>query len=41
MIAQSASETGTTDLSFTLHEDDLPAAEKILGSLATGWASAA
>jgi aspartate kinase len=33
VIAQSASETGTTDLSFTLHEDDLSVAEKILGPL--------
>jgi aspartate kinase len=33
VIAQSASETGATDLSFTLHEDDLPLAEKILRSL--------
>jgi aspartate kinase len=33
VIAQSASETGTTDLSFTLHEDDLAVAEKIVTSL--------
>jgi aspartate kinase len=35
VIAQSASSTGTTDLSFTLHEDDLPLAEKILRPLLT------
>lgn len=30
MIVQSVSEHGTTDLSFTIHQDDLPAATKLL-----------
>lgn len=30
MIVQSASERNTTDLSFTIHESDLPAVEKLL-----------
>ena len=33
MIVQNASSTGTTDVSFTLHKDDLVLAEKILASL--------
>ena len=33
MIVQNASSTGTTDLSFTLHKDDLDLAEKILAPL--------
>ena len=33
MIVQSVSEHGTTDLSFTLHENDLPAATELLAPL--------
>ncbi len=33
MIAQSASTTGTTDLSFTLHKDEFAVAEKLLAPL--------
>lgn len=33
MIAQSASTTGTTDLSFTLHKDEFAIAEKLLAPL--------
>jgi aspartate kinase len=33
MIVQNASSTGTTDLSFTLHKDDLALAEKMLAPL--------
>src|SRR5204862_5749908 len=33
MIVQSDSEQGTTDLSFTLHENDLPAATELLAPL--------
>src|SRR5712691_5660029 len=33
MIVQSASITGTTDVSFTLHKDDLALAERMLASL--------
>ncbi|MDQ3117250.1 MAG: aspartate kinase [Verrucomicrobiota bacterium] len=33
MIAQSASTTGTTDLSFTLHKDEFATAEKLLAPL--------
>ena len=33
VIVQSASSTGTTDLSFTLHEDDLPVTRKVLDPL--------
>lgn len=33
VIVQNASSTGTTDLSFTLHKDDLALAEKILAPL--------
>lgn len=33
MIVQSVSDDGTTDLSFTIHENDLPAAKKVLEPL--------
>jgi aspartate kinase len=33
MIVQNASSSGTTDVSFTLHKDDLALAEKMLASL--------
>ncbi|MEP6975507.1 MAG: aspartate kinase [Spartobacteria bacterium] len=33
MIVQNASSTGTTDLSFTLHEDDFAQAEKLLAQM--------
>ena len=33
MIVQNASSTGTTDLSFTLHQDDFALAEKMLKPL--------
>jgi aspartate kinase len=33
MIVQSVSEHGTTDVSFTMHENDLPAATELLGPL--------
>ena len=33
MIVQNASGTGTTDLSFTLHQDDFALVEKILKPL--------
>lgn len=33
MIVQSVSEHGTTDLSFTMHENDLPAARELLAPL--------
>ncbi len=38
MIVQSASERNTTDLSFTINEGDLPAAENLLRPIVTGMA---
>ncbi|MDQ3544999.1 MAG: aspartate kinase, partial [Verrucomicrobiota bacterium] len=41
MIAQSASTTGTTDLSFTLHKDEFAIAEKLLAPLVSEIGAAA
>ena len=38
MIVQSASERNTTDISFTINEADLPAAEKLLRPVVAGMA---